>query len=88
MGGGPQFQVSICRDKKGASSLVHILLRGHFMTVNIIGRYWEPNHKHNFCYPPDWWLLGSEMSGAGLYPGGADLLGNNPETDARYWPVS
>ena len=36
------------------------------VAFNIIGWCWEPNHKLNFCFPPDWWLLGSEVPGAGL----------------------
>jgi hypothetical protein len=28
---------------------------------NIIGWFWDPNHKLNFCFPPDGWLLGNEM---------------------------
>jgi hypothetical protein len=27
------------------------------MAFNIIGWGWEPNHKLNFCFSPDWWLL-------------------------------
>jgi hypothetical protein len=36
------------------------------MAFNIIGWFWEPNHKLNFCFPPDLWLLGSEVSEAGV----------------------
>jgi hypothetical protein len=39
---------------------------GAIMDFNIIGCLWEPNHKLNFCFPPDSWWLGSEVSGAGL----------------------
>jgi hypothetical protein len=48
------------------------------LTFNIIGWCCDPNHKLNFCFPPDWWLLGSEV-----WAGGADLLGNNLETGAN-----
>ena len=34
------------------------------MAFNIIGWCWEPNHKLNFCFPPDWGFLGSEVTGA------------------------
>jgi hypothetical protein len=39
---------------------------GGIVAFNIIGWCWEPNHKLNFCFPSDLWLLGSEVSGAGL----------------------
>jgi hypothetical protein len=31
------------------------------MAFNIIGWCWEPNHKLNFCFSPDWWLSGSSQ---------------------------
>ena len=39
---------------------------GTIMAFNITGWCWEPNHKLNFCFPPVWWLLGSEVSGVSL----------------------
>ena len=33
------------------------------MAFNLISWCWEPNPNGNFCFPPDWWLLGSEVSG-------------------------
>jgi hypothetical protein len=32
---------------------------GAIMAISI--RCWEPNHKLNFCFSPDWWLFGSEV---------------------------
>ena len=43
------------RSKKGLSDW------GAIITFNIIGWYWEPNHKLNFCFLPVWWLLRSEV---------------------------
>ena len=53
------------------------------MAFNIIGWWWEANRNLNFCFPPDWWLLRSEVPWTGLNPRGTDLLGNNLETSAR-----
>ena len=53
------------------------------MAFNIIGWWWEANHNLNFCFPPDWWLLRSEVPWTGLNPRGTDLLGNNLETGAK-----
>ena len=53
------------------------------MAFNIIGWWWEANQNRNFCFPPEWWLLGSEVPWTGLNPRGSDLLGNNLETGAR-----
>ena len=34
----------------------------------------EPQHKLNFCFPPDWWLFRSEVPGAGLLKRGTRKL--------------
>lgn len=50
------------------------------MAFNIIALGWEPKPKLNFCFPPDLWLLGNEVSQAGLQLEGPNLLGNILET--------
>jgi hypothetical protein len=50
-------------DKRAVSvsSLAGIYLTGEgreaTVAFNIISWCWEPKHKLNFCFPPDWWLL-------------------------------
>jgi hypothetical protein len=36
---------------------------GSIMAFNITGWCWEPNHKLNFCFSLDCWLLESKASG-------------------------
>lgn len=49
------------------------------MDFNIIGWCWQPQHKLNFCFPPDWWLLRSEVPGTDLKPQGTDFMGSKLE---------
>jgi hypothetical protein len=36
---------------------------GATMAFNIFGWCWEPNHKLNFCFPPEWCLFGLLLQG-------------------------
>lgn len=54
------------------------------MFLNTIGWFWETNYKIHFSLSYNWWLLGSEVPGAGLELGDADVLGNL-ENDPRCW---
>ena len=89
------FQANIYRSKQTSKVWEflawHTFDWGHYgilLSFNIIGWCLEPNHKLNFCFLPDWWLLGSEVPGAGLEPRGIDFLGSNLQTGARSWLVS
>lgn len=50
------------------------------MVFNVIGWCWKSSHKLNFCFPPDWWLSGSEVPGTSLvtwrciFVGGVGIL--------------
>jgi hypothetical protein len=39
----------------------------------LIGWHWNSNHKHNFCFPLHWWLLG-RGSFVGDKPGNAGVF--------------
>jgi hypothetical protein len=78
----PSFKqafIEASKQVKRVSSPAHTRLGDYYgilLPFKIIGWCWEPNLNLNFCFPPDWWLLGSEVPGAGL-------LGSNLETLLR-----
>jgi hypothetical protein len=64
IGNGKQEGEGEMKKEREGYRLAHIWFGGYYgilLPFKIIGWCWEPNHKLNFCFPPDWWLLGSEV---------------------------